>query len=128
MVPTKGSDQSAEMSNDENSRLPPPPEPHRNEVQHYSEDIRSDQLRQILPERRFSSSPLQPVFRRWPSCPGLNLRQFILVRHTKGDTRIRVSPDFATTAGGRHMDKVKEETPGERGDELRLAAIYGDVK
>ncbi|EYC18416.1 hypothetical protein Y032_0027g1508 [Ancylostoma ceylanicum] len=55
-------------------------------------------------------------------------RQFILVRHTKGDTRIRVSPDFATTAGGRHMDKVKEETPGERGDELRLAAIYGDVK
>ncbi|EYC29218.1 hypothetical protein Y032_0006g2848 [Ancylostoma ceylanicum] len=40
---------------------------------------------------------------------------------------LRVSPDFATTAGGRHLDKVKEETLYERGDELRLAAIYGDV-
>ncbi|EYC23474.1 hypothetical protein Y032_0015g2667 [Ancylostoma ceylanicum] len=38
-----------------------------------------------------------------------------------------VSPDFATTAGHLHMDKVKEETPDERGDELRLAAIHGDV-
>ncbi|EYC25043.1 hypothetical protein Y032_0012g1667 [Ancylostoma ceylanicum] len=40
---------------------------------------------------------------------------------------LRVSPDFATTAGDRHMDKVKEEAPQERGDELRLAAIHDDV-
>ncbi|EYC39501.1 hypothetical protein Y032_0653g1170 [Ancylostoma ceylanicum] len=40
---------------------------------------------------------------------------------------LRVSPNFATTAGDRYMDKVKEETPDERGDELRLAAIHGDV-
>ncbi|EYC02927.1 hypothetical protein Y032_0097g3021 [Ancylostoma ceylanicum] len=31
------------------------------------------------------------------------------------------------TADGRHMDKVKEETPDERGNALRLAAIHGDV-
>ncbi|EYC02710.1 hypothetical protein Y032_0098g3087 [Ancylostoma ceylanicum] len=40
---------------------------------------------------------------------------------------IGVSPVFTTTAGGHHMDKVKEETPDEGGDELRLAAIHGDV-
>ncbi|EYB93098.1 hypothetical protein Y032_0186g1076 [Ancylostoma ceylanicum] len=41
--------------------------------------------------------------------------------------RSGVSPDSATTACDGHMDKVKEETPDERGDEFRLAAIYGDV-
>ncbi|EYC17528.1 hypothetical protein Y032_0030g2112 [Ancylostoma ceylanicum] len=41
---------------------------------------------------------------------------------------IRVSPDFATTAAGRRMDKMKEETPDEKGDELRLAAIHGDPR
>ncbi|EYC11144.1 hypothetical protein Y032_0052g2247 [Ancylostoma ceylanicum] len=40
---------------------------------------------------------------------------------------VRVSPDFTMTAGDRHMDKVKEETSDERGDELRLAAIHGAV-
>ncbi|EYC31131.1 hypothetical protein Y032_0004g1975 [Ancylostoma ceylanicum] len=40
---------------------------------------------------------------------------------------LRVFLDFATTAGGCHMDKVKEETPDEGGDELRLAAIHGNV-
>ncbi|EYC23476.1 hypothetical protein Y032_0015g2667 [Ancylostoma ceylanicum] len=40
---------------------------------------------------------------------------------------LKVYYDFATTAGHLHMDKVKEETPDERGDELRLAAIHGDV-
>ncbi|EYC14266.1 hypothetical protein Y032_0041g439 [Ancylostoma ceylanicum] len=39
--------------------------------------------------------------------------------------KLRVSPDFTTTAGGRHMDKKKKETPEERGDELYLAVIHG---
>ncbi|EYB85395.1 hypothetical protein Y032_0299g1789 [Ancylostoma ceylanicum] len=40
---------------------------------------------------------------------------------------VKVSPDFATTAGERHMDEVKEETPNETDAEFRLAAIHSDV-
>ncbi|EYC45065.1 hypothetical protein Y032_0440g1510 [Ancylostoma ceylanicum] len=40
---------------------------------------------------------------------------------------VRVSPNFATTVGDRDTDKVKEETPDERGDELRLAVIHGEA-
>ncbi|EYC01058.1 hypothetical protein Y032_0110g134 [Ancylostoma ceylanicum] len=47
---------------------------------------------------------------------------------TKAVSRITlISPDFGTTAKRRHMDEVKEETPNERGVELRLAAIHSDV-
>ncbi|EYC05125.1 hypothetical protein Y032_0084g1790 [Ancylostoma ceylanicum] len=49
------------------------------------------------------------------------------VRSFPANPALRVYPDFATSAGDRHMDKVKEQTPNERGDELRLAAIHGDV-
>ncbi|EYC26390.1 hypothetical protein Y032_0010g1128 [Ancylostoma ceylanicum] len=37
---------------------------------------------------------------------------------SRNRARLRASPNFATTAGDRHMDKATEETPDERGDEL----------
>ncbi|EYC01481.1 hypothetical protein Y032_0107g3829 [Ancylostoma ceylanicum] len=44
-----------------------------------------------------------------------------------GDRRQSWRSQRPAIAGRRHMDKVKEETPDERGDELHLAVIHSDA-
>ncbi|EYC01487.1 hypothetical protein Y032_0107g3832 [Ancylostoma ceylanicum] len=46
-------------------------------------------------------------------------------RHSHGNCSFAICE--IALCGDRHLDKVKNETPDERGDELRLAVIHGDV-